>query len=85
MDSTIGSKIFMIMRSAIALPNFQLLVCPLYQQESGHSLRRTAALLKTTVVVAATAPAPALALWLASPAALTRAYAQGWQPAAVAD
>ena len=38
----------------------------------------------TTVVRAATALAPALALWLASPEALTRAYAQDWQPA-VAD
>jgi hypothetical protein len=39
---------------------------------------------ETTVVEAATALAPALALRLASAEASTRAYAQGWQPA-VAD
>ena len=39
---------------------------------------------ETTVVGTATALAPALALWLASPEAPTQAYAQGWQPA-VAD
>ena len=40
--------------------------------------------MKTTVVGTAAALAPALALWLASPEPLARAYAQAWQPA-VAD
>ncbi len=84
MDSTIGSKIFMIMRSAIALPNFQVPVCPPSRQERGHGLRRTAAPMKTTVVGTATAPAPALAPWLASAEPSTRAYAQCWQPAVAA-
>ena len=43
----------------------------------GHSLRRAAGPMKTTVVRAATALAPALALWLASAEAPTRVYAQG--------
>jgi hypothetical protein len=40
-----------------------------------------AAPMKTTVVRAAAALAPALALWLASAEASTRAYAWGWQSA----
>src|SRR5215213_7915869 len=80
-----SSKIFMIMRSALQKSKASSAVPDGSKNDARQTLRRTAALMKTTVVGAATEPAPALALWLASAAeASTRAYAQGWQPA-VAD
>src|SRR5258706_3709767 len=76
-------------RSGLVRPAYQPPVyaggrpSPLSRQEwvLGHSLRRAAGPMKTTVVRAATALAPALALWLASAESSTRAYAWGWQSA----